>query len=121
MKLSRNKRGQLAEQRAQRHLRQQGLDFIDANVRGPGGEIDLIMRDGDTVVFVEVRFRGANSLVGAAESIDPAKQARILATAQHFLQRRPDLARHYMRFDVVAIETDAASGPLQWLRDVITA
>jgi len=105
--------GQAWEVVARRHLEQHGLTLIEANFTCKGGEIDLIMRDGDTVVFVEVRQRADRSRGGAAASITPAKQARLTIAAQVYLMRYRSTPP--CRFDVVAIDGDR----LDWLRNAI--
>jgi putative endonuclease len=101
------------ERAALLHLRRHGLRPVEENFRCKGGEIDLIMRDGDTLVFVEVRQRGAASHGGAAASITPAKIRRLVRAAQFYLLRFP--VTPPCRFDVVAIDGDR----LEWLQDVI--
>lgn len=118
--------GRVAEDLARRHLEAQGLKLLAANFRCPGSELDLIMREGDCVVFVEVRFRRSARYGGGAESVDRRKQARLGACALYYLQRHPRLARLASRFDVVAIGPSAgaahsaARGPeqrIEWIRD----
>lgn len=97
-------RGISTEQLACKHLQASGLHLLHQNYRLKMGEIDLIMRDGTVIVFVEVRYRKTNRYGGALGSIDPRKQARIIRTAQHYLQyRAPDAQA---RFDVVAVDGD---------------
>jgi putative endonuclease len=104
-------RGAQAEDRALAHLRRQGLEPVVRNYRCKGGEIDLVMRAPDgTLVFVEVRQRSGRSFGGAAASVTPAKQRRVLLAAGHYLAT---LARvPPCRFDVVALEP----GRLEWLQ-----
>lgn len=109
-------RGQATEDEALALLCRAGLVPLARNLRCKAGEIDLIMRDGDVLVFVEVRYRAAARHGGAAASIDAAKQARVARAAAHFL---PRLARAgwggrqpVCRYDVVAAE----DGALTWLR-----
>lgn len=101
------------ERVALRHLRRQGLRPVEENFRCKGGEIDLVMRDGDTLVFVEVRQRADGAHGGAAASITPAKIRRLVRAAQFYLLRFP--VTPPCRFDVVAIDGDQ----LEWLQDVI--
>jgi putative endonuclease len=101
------------ERLALRHLRRHGLQPVEENFRCKGGEIDLVMRDGDTLVFVEVRQRADSEYGGAAASITPAKIRRLVRAAQVYLLRFP--ATPPCRFDVVAIDGDR----LAWLKDVI--
>ena len=110
--------GDAAEDRALAHLRQAGLRLVARNYRTPGrggGEIDLVMHEGATLVFVEVRRRASGSHGGAAGSIGPTKQRRIVFAARHFLLRLG--APPPCRFDVVNVE-DTGIG---WLRAAFDA
>ena len=103
--------GQLAESRAQHYLEQQGLTFVERNVRYPFGEIDLIMRHKNHWVFVEVKYRSANLYGGALQALSRAQITRIRKAASHYLQlHRLDVP---CRFDVIAIETEQ----IHWLID----
>lgn len=106
-------KGQEAEAQACRHLQQQGLALIERNYRCRQGEIDLIMRDRQSTVFVEVRYRSNPTFGGAAAGVDCRKQAKLIAAAGHYLQQHPALAQQPARFDVIAI----APGALEWIRD----
>ena len=112
---ARQKIGAIGEDRALAYLQQQGLQPVARNFRCRTGEIDLIMRHEAVLVFVEVRARANDRHGGAAASITPAKQQRLIRTAQFYLQRLRNLPP--CRFDVIAIDGDT----LRWLRDVITA
>lgn len=105
--------GRAGEQAALRFLQGRGLTLVQANFACKGGEIDLIMRDGDTLVFVEVRERADADHGGAAASIGPHKIGRIIYAAQTYLQGIDELPA--CRIDVVAIE----GGKLEWLQDAI--
>ncbi|UOD32078.1 YraN family protein [Massilia violaceinigra] len=107
------RQGQLWEQKASDYLQIQGLRLVQANYRCRGGEIDLIMRHGDELVFVEVRQRASRSHGGAAASITPAKIGRMVRAAQTYLLRFPQAPP--CRFDVVAIDGER----MQWLRNAI--
>jgi putative endonuclease len=107
--------GQAGEDRALAHLQQHGLTLVTRNFRCKGGEIDLIMQDRDTLVFVEVRQRADARHGGAAASVTGAKQARLIIAAQTFLQRYRSPPA--CRLDVVAIE----AGNLSWLKNAIQA
>jgi putative endonuclease len=91
--------GDRGEREAARYLRRQGLRVLTRGYRTPRGEIDLIARDGDTLVFVEVKTRRQGQ---PAEAITPAKQERLTLAALHFLKRY-NLLEGRSRFDVVAI------------------
>lgn len=96
--------GQQAEARARSLLEAAGLRFVAANVRYRVGELDLIMRDGETLVFVEVRERGSRRYGGAAASIDWRKQQRLNRAAQRYLLLGFGSRPPPCRFDVVAFE-----------------
>ena len=105
--------GRQWENTAQLYLQRHGLVLIEANFRCKLGEIDLIMREGSTLVFVEVRQRAAGAQVGAAASIGPAKVRRIVRAAQVYLQRCPRTPP--CRIDVVAID----GSRIDWLKNAI--
>jgi putative endonuclease len=107
------RQGQRWELAALAHLQRHGLVLVEANFQCKLGEIDLIMRDADTLVFVEVRQRAGSAHGGAAASITPAKIRRLVRAAQLYLLRFPEMPP--CRFDVVAID----AGQLEWLRNVI--
>jgi len=105
--------GDAAEDRALAYLAGKGLSLVSRNYRTPhrgGGEIDLIMRDGNTLVFVEVRKRASRSFGGAAASVGGVKQRRIVFAARHFLMRFREPPP--CRFDVVGVE----EGRIEWLK-----
>jgi len=105
--------GKLGEDRALAHLSGHGLTLVERNFLCKAGEIDLIMHDGAHLVFVEVRRRASRSFGGAAASITPAKQQRLIRAAQFYLLRLPKPPP--CRFDVVAIDGEQ----LSWLQNVL--
>lgn len=107
--------GQAAERAAETFLLGRGLRLVARNWRCKGGEIDLVMADGDVLVFVEVRARSGSGFGGAAGSITPAKQARVILAARHYLAARG--ADVPCRFDVVLLQ----SGRLEWLQGAFGA
>jgi putative endonuclease len=109
-------RGREAEDLAARHLERRGLRVIRRNFRVRGGEIDLICRDGKTLVFVEVRLRSRQDFGGAGESITAAKRRRIILAARHYLARQPNPCR----FDCVLL-SGLEDGTLEWIRDAFSA
>ncbi|MGE5242316.1 MAG: YraN family protein [Bacteroidota bacterium] len=111
-------RGREAEDRACVHLQRQGLTLATRNYRSPHGEIDLVMQERDTLVFVEVRYRRRADFGTPAETVDARKQARLRATAEHYLQHTPRASKKACRFDIVAITGDGADGEFRWLQDV---
>jgi putative endonuclease len=111
-------RGAAAEDVAVRFLEARGLAILARNFRCRMGEIDVIARDGDTLVFVEVRLRRRSRFGDAADSITAAKERKLVAAAEFYLAR---LARTpQCRFDAILLEAlDAPS--IEWRRDVISA
>ena len=110
--------GDAAESRALTYLRGRGLQLVARNYRTPGrggGEIDLVMRDGATLVFVEVRQRASAAWGGAAGSVMGVKQRRIVFAARHYLLRWREPPP--CRFDVVSME----GGGIQWMRAAFDA
>jgi putative endonuclease len=109
--------GAAAEELAARHLAERGLRVVERNFRVRGGEIDLICRDGESVVFVEVRLRRRADYGGAAASITAAKQAKIVMAARHWLAGPGRYAACPCRFDCVLLD----GGHIEWLRDAFAA
>ncbi len=108
--------GDAAEARALAYLLARGCRLKERNFRSRFGEIDLIVIDGNTLVFVEVRKRGNRAFASAAESITATKQQRILATARLYLSRLP--AELPCRFDAILIDGDDR---IEWIRDAFSA
>ena len=111
--------GQAAEHLACEHLERNGLALVARNWRCRRGELDLIMLDGKTLVFVEVRFRQYSGWGGALESVDLRKRDKLVLAAQHFLQSEPRWSKSPCRFDVVAIAPGNRQGSMQldWLKN----
>ena len=118
---ARQRRGYAAEAYASDYLSAQGLQLLAHNLRCKAGEIDLIMRDGSVLVFVEVRARRNARFGGAAASVNRAKQEKLIRAAQYFLPRLTE--RHFAgrppacRFDVVCFQDDG----LAWLKNAFSA
>ena len=109
-------RGAAAERLAGAWLRRRGLRPLDANYRCRAGEIDLVMCDGDTLVFVEVRYRRQDSFGSGADSVDRVKQHRIIKAASRYLQQHPRWADNVCRFDVVSLSGDEGNPEIEWIR-----
>jgi putative endonuclease len=110
-------RGRAAEAAAADYLARQGLTLLRANYRCRLGEIDLVLRDGATIVFAEVRLRSSRAFGGAAESIDARKRSRVIAAARHYLAGKPEAP---CRFDAVLLER-LDPPAIEWIRNAFTA
>jgi putative endonuclease len=106
--------GQRAENLAFRFLRDRGLRPVARNFRRRGGEIDIVMLDGECLVFVEVRYRRSTSFTRAGLTVDTRKQRKLVRTAALFAACHRRYACSIMRFDVVAVE---GPGSVHWIRD----
>ena len=100
------RRGALGEQAAKRHLRRLGLKFLVANFRSDRGEIDLIFRDGECLVFVEVKTRSSEEWVRPAAAVDARKRRLLSQTALDYL-RRLNSPTVKIRFDIVEVLLEA--------------
>ena len=101
---ARRAQGDAAEERACRHLERSGFTIVERNFRTRGGEIDIVARKGDLLVFVEVRSREVPGFGTPEESVTPAKRRRIVAAARRYLTNVPASSWREARFDVIAIE-----------------
>ncbi|MEO8998965.1 MAG: YraN family protein [Rhodanobacter sp.] len=113
--------GDVFEQRARAELVRAGLTCLAHNYSTRYGELDLVMRDGDTIVFVEVRYRKSASHGDAATSITASKQSKLIKAAQHWLAAHPNHVRHPCRFDVVSYDGPADAIRREWLRAAFEA
>ncbi len=109
------------ESRALKELQGAGLRLIERNWHCRFGEIDLVMRDGEALVFVEVRYRDAADSGSALASVGPAKQAKLVRAAQSYLAQHAASAQCPCRFDVVAFDGDEAGVRCVWLRSAFEA
>lgn len=108
--------GRLAEALAARFLERRGLAVLERNVRCRGGELDLVCRDGATLVFVEVRLRRNAAYGGAGASITARKQQRVVLAARYYLAKQ-GLSERPCRFDCVLLD----GATISWLRDAFAA
>ena len=117
----RRARGKHAEDTARAYLTRAGLREIAANANYRGGELDLVMRDGDCVVFVEVRYRGSSAFGGGIASVDSGKRRKLVLAAQMFLAEHRAYSQAACRFDVVEASGDPDAPDLRWLKDAFRA
>lgn len=106
--------GDKAERRAEQYLQRHGLSICARNYTIKGGEIDLIARDKDAVVFVEVRYRRSDAFGSASESVTAAKQKKLRRTALHYLQKYRLHEQYPCRFDIVALSAD---NRIDWIKN----
>lgn len=111
--------GKVAEQCARRLLEDAGLRWIASNVRFPGGELDLVMRENQTIVFIEVRYRLHPSFGNGAATVDKRKQQKLIRCAYRWLADNPQLNDQPCRFDVV--HANGSPPCIEWIRHAFTA
>ena len=109
--------GDIIEQQALDYLLEHKLKLLERNYAGRQGEIDLIMLDGKTLTFVEVRYRRSRQHGSSAESVDWRKQQKLISTAQLFLQTHKKLQNHVCRFDVIACSPEQHGTKIEWIKD----
>lgn len=123
--LDRKTRGNLAESAARDALLRAGLREVASNANYRGGELDLVMldrgRDGDMLVFVEVRYRSSAAFGGGAASVDVGKRRKLVHAAQSFLGQHRQYSHLPCRFDVIEADGDPQAPRINWLRDAFRA
>jgi len=115
--LSSREFGARVEAEARGYLEARGLKLVRRNYHCKFGEIDLVMLDGEIVVFVEVRYRANNKFGAGFETISTAKQRRLITTAGSFLARHRRLSRRCCRFDVVSVTGGNYHLHFLWIRN----
>jgi putative endonuclease len=110
--------GRKAEQQAEEYLQQQGLVTIAKNFYCASGEIDLIMKSENELVFVEVRSRKNKDFGSAAETVDKRKQKKIITSAKVFLHKNSWSVSMNCRFDIIEVQTD--DNNINWIQDAFT-
>ncbi len=113
--------GAHVEALARDFLLRHGLTPVAANANYRGGELDLVMRDGNTLVFVEVRYRRGSGFGGGAASVDANKRRKLVHAAGLFLAAHREHARAPCRFDVIDASGDPDTPAFDWLRDAFRA
>ncbi len=114
---ARYQRGRWAEQAAVEYLQRQGLTLLGRNYHSPFGEIDIIMRERASLVFIEVRYRASETFCPAVETISRTKQQRIRTTAEHYLQQQRQADKHDCRFDVITLSGPEQKPAYNWMRN----
>lgn len=108
--------GRSSEARAARHLKKNGYRILEQNYRTPVGEIDIIAKDGQTLVFVEVKARRTAGYGSPKQSVTPRKQRKISMAALYYLKTRKGMSLR-ARFDVVAITTAGQSERIEIVKN----
>jgi putative endonuclease len=118
----RQRKGLRFEDRARTYLEHRGLSLLAQNFRGRRGEIDLVMQDGDSICFVEVKYRDSLRYGGAADAIPRAKQRRIVETALLYLSMHAECSRLAPRFDALLIQgRPDGSEDFDWIKNAFYA
>jgi putative endonuclease len=113
----RRRSGSAWELAAAKFLLERGLDVIERGYRCRLGELDIVCRDGNTLVVVEVRARASTARGSAVETVDFRKQRKIIQATRHFLLRNPAWFSAPVRFDVIAVDDIDTDQPrLRWVR-----
>jgi putative endonuclease len=119
---ARRLRGKAAEDLAVAYLETRGLAVLARNLRCKGGELDILCRDGDVLVVVEVRQRARRDFGGALASITPSKQRKLIRAAGFHLQRHAAWQRCVLRFDVIGLDgLPDGTHRLAWVKDAFRA
>lgn len=118
--LATRKAGQYYEQKACDYLCQQGLVLIARNVNFKAGEIDLIMLDGQQLIFIEVRYRASQQFGGALESVNSSKQQKLIKAAQLYLIREYNNQPPSCRFDVIAMTGNNEQLSINWIKNAFS-
>lgn len=115
--------GEAAEKNACQYLLEQKLTLVSKNFRSKFGEIDIIMQDQQTLVFVEVRYRKNDKFGSGAESITTTKQRKLIKTASLYLLQHPKANTLSIRFDVVSMapQSNSTKMKIDWIKDAFQA
>jgi len=108
--------GQLAENLSCEFLQQQGLDILERNYRCKVGELDIIAKHHDSIVFAEVRFRKNIAFGNPLETVTLSKQKKLIKAALHYLQRHKNLAKKPCRFDVISVTIQQNEYQFEWVQ-----
>lgn len=115
-------RGAAAEAFAAEYLTARGLSVIARNVRCKAGELDLVCRDGEVLVIVEVRQRASAGFGGALASVTGRKRRKLIRAARFQWQRQPEWRTRALRFDVLALQGQPDGAPeIAWIKDAFRA
>ena len=114
-------KGNHGEQLALRYMLQQGLSLVEQNMSCRYGEIDIIMRDADEWVFVEVRLRQSQAFGGGLESVTRSKQKKLINSAEYYIQKHHKTHFEGCRFDIIEVSGALSSPNINWIKDAFWA
>mgnify|MGYP001828689734 FL=1 len=114
-------RGAHGECLALDYLLTQGLQLVERNTHSPYGEIDIIMRDGEEWVFVEVRYRHTRDYGGGLESVTRSKRRKLINTAEHYMQGHHKTHFDACRFDIIELGGNMNAPDINWIKDAFQA
>jgi putative endonuclease len=118
----RRQRGRDAEALAAEYLSARGLEVLARNIRCKGGELDLLCRDGEVLVVVEVRQRSRHDYGGALASVTWRKRRKIIRATRYLLKTAPRWRNALLRFDVIGLQGLPERAPeLEWVKDAFRA
>lgn len=106
--------GQQAEILAREYLKQQGVKIIENNYHSRWGEVDIIARQKNTLLFIEVRYRKDNRFGSGADTVSASKQQKIIRTAKHYLAANRESGKLDIRFDVISISSTLNKPIINW-------
>ena len=116
------RKGLRFEDQASTYLQARGLRLLQSNYHCRFGEIDLVMRDGKTLCFIEVKFRKSLHFGGAAAALSGPKQRKIIKTALFYISAHKHLANQPMRFDALLIQRqDDGNNQIEWIQNAFYA
>ena len=114
-------KGSRYEREAERYLLARGLKLVARNFRCRLGELDLVMEDGATLVFVEVRYRQSARYGSPLESVTERKRGRVIKAAEWFLGGAPEYGDRPCRFDAIGITGEKDPLAIDWIKDAFSA
>ena len=119
--LNKREHGFQIESFAQQRLQKAGCQIVETNFQCKLGEIDIIVKDGTSLAFVEVRYRKHINFGGAVASVDFKKQKKLIRTAAYYLQTKNLTNKARGRFDVFAVHGEADRLSFEWIKDAFVA
>ncbi len=114
-------RGKQAEELAADYLTRAGLTIIEKNFRCRLGELDLIARDKDCLVFIEVRYRRNETLMSVSETLSASKQRKLIKASQYYLANHQQYRHHVCRYDFLGITGELEKPAIEWIKNAFQA